>query len=413
MDWGSITTNALRAAFGLEACYYALAAIGLNVHFGYTGLLNFGQAGFLAVGAYGMGISVSYFGLPLWVGISIGLVSAVVFALLLGIPTLRLRADYLAIVTIASSEILRLVFRSDTFGTYTGGSGGVGGFAGEFYRVNPYDVGTYRLEAVYAGSIGWFDVVRLLVAAGIVALLVRRAMAARSAGGTADETVDDGTADDGTADERPGADVLGARELVLLGVAAVIAVVGLTPIAFNERVLWILTVGWGLVAFTSLLVFLLMRSPWGRVLKSIREDEDAARSLGKNVVSYKMQSLVFGGVIGALGGLVLAIGTQSIQPEQFGTPITFFAYAALILGGTARVFGPIVGSMIFWALLSLTENVLRQSLDQGYLPESLIGTSQVGQIRFMLVGVGLVLLMIFRPQGIFGNRREIDLDVRR
>ena len=86
MDWGAISTNALRATFGLEACYYALAAIGLNVHFGYTGLLNFGQAGFLAVGAYGMGISVTYFGVSLWLGILIGLLSAVVFALLLGIP---------------------------------------------------------------------------------------------------------------------------------------------------------------------------------------------------------------------------------------------------------------------------------------------------------------------------------------
>ena len=398
MDWGSITTNALRAAVGLEACYYALAAIGLNVHFGYTGLLNFGQAGFLAVGAYGMGITVTYFGLSLWVGIAIGMLSAVVFALLLGIPTLRLRADYLAIVTIASSEIVRLVFRSDTFGDYTGGSGGMSSFAGEFYRINPYATGVYRLEALTSGGLTAIDLIRLLLALAMVAVIAGRLLPGRVPWAKRVAGADD---------------VVGTRELVLLGIAAVLLVVGLTPIAFNERAMWILTVGWGLVAFTSLLVFLLMRSPWGRVLKSIREDEDAARSLGKNVVSYKMQSLVFGGVIGALGGLVLAIGTQSIQAENFGTPITFFAYAALILGGTARVFGPVVGSMIFWALLSLTENVLRQSLQAGYLPSELIGPSQVGQIRFMLVGLGLVVLMVFRPQGIFGNRREIDLDVRR
>ena len=398
MDWGAISTNALRATFGLEACYYALAAIGLNVHFGYTGLLNFGQAGFLAVGAYGMGISVTYFGVSLWLGILIGLLSAVVFALLLGIPTLRLRADYLAIVTIASSEILRLVFRSATFGDYTGGSGGLSAFAGDFYRVNPYSNGVYRLEAIYDGGIGPFDVVRLLLALVIVGVIAARLLPGRLPW---DRFV------------AGRSDVLGVRELVALGIAAVIAVVGLTPVAFNERVLWILTVGWGLVVVSSLVVFLLMRSPWGRVLKSIREDEDAARSLGKNVVSYKMQSLVFGGVIGALGGLVLVIGTQSVQAENFGTPITFFAYAALILGGTARVLGPVIGSMIFWTLLSLTENILRQSLREGYLPADLITGTQVGQIRFMLVGVGLVLLMVFRPQGIFGNRREIDLDVRR
>jgi len=149
------------------------------------------------------------------------------------------------------------------------------------------------------------------------------------------------------------------------------------------------------------------------VLKSIREDEDAARSLGKNVVSYKMQSLVFGGVIGALGGLVFVIGNQSIQPDNFGTPITFFAYAALILGGTARVFGPVVGSMIFWALLSFAENALQQGRAAGYISNDLLTSTQIGQLRFMLVGLGLMLLMVFRPQGIFGNRREIDLSVRR
>ena len=91
---------------------YALAAIGLNIHFGYTGLLNFGQAAFLAVAAYGLAITVATFGLPFWIGILVGFAGAVLLALLLGIPTLRLRADYLAIVTIAAAEIVRLIFRS-------------------------------------------------------------------------------------------------------------------------------------------------------------------------------------------------------------------------------------------------------------------------------------------------------------
>ena len=99
----------LQRVVGLDTVVFALAAIGLNVHFGYTGLLNFGQAAFMAVGAYGIGITVADFGLPLWVGVLVGLVGAVVLALLLGIPTLRLRADYLAIVTIAAAEIIRLL----------------------------------------------------------------------------------------------------------------------------------------------------------------------------------------------------------------------------------------------------------------------------------------------------------------
>ncbi len=112
MDWGAITGDALRALVGSEAVVFALAAIGLNVHFGYTGLLNFGQAAFLAVAAYGLATTVVTFGLPFWLGILVGFAGVVVLAVLLGVPTLRLRADYLAIVTIAASEIIRLIFRS-------------------------------------------------------------------------------------------------------------------------------------------------------------------------------------------------------------------------------------------------------------------------------------------------------------
>ena len=101
-----------------------------------------------------------------------------------------------------------------------------------------------------------------------------------------------------------------------------------------------------------------MRSPWGRVLKSIREDEDAARSLGKNVFSYKMQSLIIGGIIGALGGVVIAVGNRVAQPNDFSTALTFFAYTILILGGVARVKGPIIGAMIFWFLIAFVDNVL-------------------------------------------------------
>jgi branched-chain amino acid transport system permease protein len=179
---------------------------------------------------------------------------------------------------------------------------------------------------------------------------------------------------------------------------------------FNERQMWILTVGWALVALSCLVVFLLMRSPWGRVLKAIREDEDAVRSLGKNVYAYKMQSLIIGGVLGCLGGFIYGLGQNSIQPDIFGTDTTFFAYTVLILGGAARVGAPVVGAMLFWVLLSLTDNILNEAIDAGYI--SFINNTQVGQVRFMLVGLGLMLLMIFRPQGIFGDRREIALDAR-
>jgi branched-chain amino acid transport system permease protein len=330
MDWGLIVTNALRAGIGLDTVVFALAAIGLNVHFGYTGLLNFGQSAFLGVAGYGLAISVAHFGLPTLVGVVIGLLGAVVLALLLGIPTLRLRADYLAIVTIAAAEIIRLVFRSVTLSKYTGGSDGLGRFAQGFYSINPYSPGRY----------------------------------------------------------------------------------GFGRVSYNEREFWALTVGWLLVVLSCLLVFLLMRSPWGRVLKAIREDEDAVRSLGKNVYSYKLQSLVLGGVIGCLGGFVTAWGNAVVQPDFFGTETTFYTYTIVILGGAARVLGPVVGAALFWALLSLTENILIQAKGAGYISDTILTTFQIGQVRFMLVGLGLMLLMIFRPQGLFGDRREIALDAR-
>lgn len=330
MDWGLIFETTLRAAFTKDAYVYALAGIGLNIHFGYTGLLNFGQAAFVALGAYGAGVTVEYLDQSLFLGMFVGMLAAAIFALLLGVPTLRLRADYLAIVTIAAAESIRLILRSVTFTDVFGGSSGINDFAGAFYDMNPYSPGRY----------------------------------------------------------------------------------GFGPLEFRHTEIWPMTVGWSLVIITALFVFLLMRSPWGRVLKSIREDEDAARSLGKNVFAYKMQALVIGGVIGSLGGFMNAVATQSVQPDNFGTPLTFFILTALLLGGAARVIGPIVGSMLFWMLLVFTDTFLRQADRNDLIPESIMGGTQVGAVRFMLVGLLLALLIVFRPQGIFGDRREIELDAR-
>ncbi len=162
----------------------------------------------------------------------------------------------------------------------------------------------------------------------------------------------------------------------------------------------------------SLLVFSLMRSPWGRVLKAIREDEDAVRSLGKNVVGYKMQSLVLGGLFGALAGFIFSLANSSIQPDNYSTLLTFFAYTALILGGTGRVVGPVLGSVLFIGLFVFLENALVQAVNAGYIPSSIMNINQVGVVRGILVGVALMLLMIYRPQGLIGDRKELALDAR-
>jgi neutral amino acid transport system permease protein len=322
-----ILLDALRQSVSPTAAAYALLAIGLNLHFGFTGLLNFGQVGFMAVGAYGLAITVSVFGGPLLLGVAVGLLAAVVLALLLGIPTLRLRADYLAITTIAAGEIIRFLLRARGTEDTTGGVFGLRQFSGDFYAINPFD----------------------------------------------------------------GSDYLG-------------------PLQASSNRMWQMTVGWLLVVLATLLVWALMRSPWGRVLRSVREDEDAARSLGKNVFASKMQSLMLGGVIGALGGILFALSLQTVQPDTFLPQVTFYAFAILILGGTASTIGPIAGSVLFWFLIGAMQSALRRLGDAGSLPTALSGPS-VGAVTLTFVGLLIMLLMIFRPQGMFGNKRELQLDV--
>src|ERR671927_1431191 len=130
---------ALKAGLGYQAIFFCLLAIGINVQFGYAGLLNFGQIAFALLGGFGIAISVSQWGLPFWLGVVIGLAAAVVLALLLGLPTLRLRADYLAIATIAAAEGLRLAFRSVSATSITNGTRGLSGFNAEFVALAPWD----------------------------------------------------------------------------------------------------------------------------------------------------------------------------------------------------------------------------------------------------------------------------------
>jgi len=323
MDWGSILNNTLAGLLTPTILAFALAALGLAMHFGFAGLLNFGIAGFMAVGAYGYAISVLTFGLPWWAGMIMGVAASVVFALIMGIPTLRLRGDYLAIVTIAAAEILRLLFLTTAFEPVTGSADGLFGYnnSGGFADANPFPVGDY----------GW------------------------------------------------------------------------GPWTYNEQTLWMLVFGLIVLAVATFLLWALMRSPWGRVVKGIREDEDAVRALGKNVFAYKMQALIIGGIFGALGGIVLATSTN-VSPGVYVTSLTFFLWTALLLGGAATIFGPVLGSIIFWVLQSFLTNILPALAESGILPVSGI---QAATLRYVLVGIGLMLIVIYRPQGIFGDKREM------
>ncbi|MCR2785037.1 MULTISPECIES: branched-chain amino acid ABC transporter permease [unclassified Microbacterium] len=323
MDFMQILSNTLGQVLAPATLGYALAAIGLSVHFGFAGLLNMGVAGFMAIGAYGFAISILTFGLPWGVAAVIGLIAATLFAVVLGVPTLRLRGDYLAIVTIAAAEVLRLLFLTSAWRNVTGSADGLFNYQRGFRGANnPLPPGTY----------------------------------------------------------------------------------GFGPWTYTSDQWWVIIIGLVTVAVAVLTVWLLMRSPWGRVIKGIREDEDAVRALGKNVFSFKMQALIIGGIIIAAGGIITAMGSN-VNPNVYVTSQTFYIWTALLLGGAATVFGPVLGAVLFWMVRAFLSNLLPALVEIGWLP--FLSGEQSQMLVFVLVGVVLMLLVIFRPQGLLGNKKEL------
>ena len=152
-----IINGMLREAVAPQTAGVAIAVIGLNIHFGFTGLLNMGQAGFMLLGAYGFAISIDK-GIPMGLAVLIGIAAAVVFALILGMPTLKLRGDYLAIVTISAAEIIRYTGRLATLENFTGAAQGLPGSAssgGRSWRCRSFPgVGWSGIRSTSWGSRG-------------------------------------------------------------------------------------------------------------------------------------------------------------------------------------------------------------------------------------------------------------------
>ena len=322
----SIFASVLRSAIEPQTAAVAIAVIGLNIHFGFTGLLNIGQAGFMLLGAYGFAIAITR-DVPLLFAVLIGLAAAAAFALLLGFPTLKLRGDYLAIVTISAAEIIRYTGRLSQLTEWTGGSQGLPGsqYRDPFVNLSFFGDGTTTIGPFSyqnTGVNGW----------------------------------------------------------------------------------WIRFVAWVLVALCCILVYFLVRSPWGRLLRGIREDEEAMRSLGKNVFAVKMQALIIGGALGALGGILYVL-PSSVQADSMGRSLTFFIWTALLLGGAATIFGPVLGTILFFAV-----RILIRGITGAVVPPEILNTQQSDQFSWVVVGVILMLLVIFRPQGILGNKRELQFN---
>ena len=289
---------------------YGIFTLGLQLNTGFTGLLNFGQAGFMAIGAYTLGILVVDWGWSLWPAMAAGVVLAVAASLVVGVSSLRLRGDHFAIASIAFAEIVRYTLQNAQF---SGGNQGVIGFDGEW-----------------------------------------RGLAGR---------------------------VLGA----------------LTPLGLDRYTQLPLC----LVVWATFLVLLatmsaLQRTPWGRVLRGVREDEDATAALGKNVFAYKLQSLGIAAALAAVAGFFVALDITYLYPSVFDPTFTFFGYAMLVLGGFASYAGVAVGGVLFWSLLEGTR-----------LLDTALSAGQQAALRFVIVGLFLLLLSRLRPQGILGDRNEM------
>jgi len=323
-------------------CIYALLTIGLNVHFGFTGLINFGHVAFFAAGAYAAAIltmpppadvagSQYLFGfdLPMLAGYPVSLAVAAIaggfLALLIGLTSVRLSSHYLAIATFALAGVFEDLLVNEAWLTN----------------------GSFGLNSV----------------------------------------------------PKPGRDALGAE---LWGVSYLVVTVAL-------------------LLGTLLVVRRLTGSPFGRLLKGVRESEDAARMLGKDTTRAKLKSFVIGGAIAGLAGGIYAHFVGSVVTQQFIPEVTFTVWTAMLLGGAASNRGAILGALVlvtfrestrflstaYDALLDVLPTVGADALRAafGVLPSH---PSFIPSVRFAVVGLLLVLVVRYRPQGLVGDPREID-----
>ncbi len=275
---------------------YSILSISLNLAVGVTGLFNLGHAAFFGIGAYTSAL-LSMAGVPFWLALLAGVCMASLIALLIGLPTLRLVGDYLAVATMGLGEIARAVFKN------------------------------------------WVSVTR--------------------------------------------------GPMGLPGIPDA-SLFGFTFDSFVEFL--------GLSAVCLVIVYILMealiRSPFGRVLKGIREDEMAVQALGKNPFWFKMWSLAISAGIAGLAGSLFAHYMGFIDPSSFGMWITFFILLIIMLGGLGNNLGAVVGAVIFV--------VVREGLRFVGLPPSI-----AAPLQQLLFGVLLIVMTIFAPRGLIPERKAV------
>ncbi|MEH2456897.1 branched-chain amino acid ABC transporter permease [Nostoc sp.] len=366
----------------ISTALFALFALGLNLQWGFTGLINFGHIAFMTLGAYTT-VLLSLKGVPLLISAIAGAIVAALLGLIIGFATLRLREDYLAIVTIGTGELIRLVVNNQELpvgDTWISGAFGV-----QSYRILLSTEPNLFVRFVMIGL--------LTLLAAVTFLTLWRWIRITQISRTTDlgKTI---TSKQEFA-SRLGVGIVLAVLAVAIYISGVIGLYNYNPKAGLMLVLLLV------LAFVYWRLEILVRSPWGRILKAIREDEEIPKALGKNVFWYKLQSLMLGGAIAGIAGAFLAWQLGAIYPDNFQPQITFDTWIMVILGGSGNNVGTILGAVIFFAYDALTREVLPRIVP--------LDEARLGAFRIMVIGLILMVLMIWRPQGILGKKEELTL----
>lgn len=366
----------------ISTATFALFSLGLNLQWGFTGLINFGHIAFMTLGAYTT-VLLSLQGVPLLISALIGAVVAALLGLIIGLATLRLREDYLAIVTIGTGELIRLVVNNQELPV--GDSWVSGAFGVQSY---PIPLSTQPNLLFRLGMIG---LLTLLLGITIFSLWrwIRTAQKSR----VADSGYSVGNKQEFTSRLVVGG-ILGLLAIAIY-ISGVITLYNYIPKA-GLMLLSLLV-----LAFVFWRLEYLVRSPWGRILKAIREDEEIPKAVGKNVFWYKLQSLMLGGAIAGVAGAFFAWQISAIYPDNFQPQLTFDSWIMVILGGSGNNIGTILGAVIYFAYDAITREVLPQIIP--------LDTARLGAFRIMVIGLILMVLMIWRPQGILGKKEELTL----
>ncbi|AFY90376.1 MAG: hypothetical protein CLLPBCKN_007986 [Chroococcidiopsis cubana SAG 39.79] len=369
----------------VSTAIFALFSLGLNLQWGLTGLINFGLVAFMTLGAYTT-VLLSMYGVPLIVATLAGALVAALLGWLIGLSTLRLREDYLAIVTIGVSELIRLVVNNQdlpTPNTPTPGAFGLQGYPLPLTDFNPDTV----MKWIMVGLL-------TLVVVACYWKLWKWAIGSQKSKVKSQKSF--------VTRYLPLVfrAIVGIVATLLIFVPYAAGAIGLYNFTNYEKS-GLMLISVLVLAFVVWRLEVLARSPWGRVLKAIREDEEVARALGKNVFWYKLQALMLGGAIAGISGALYAWQQTSIYPNDFQPQTTFDAWIMVILGGAGNNFGTILGAVVFFAYDSATRFILPKIVP--------LDDVRLSAFRIMVIGLLLMILMIWRPQGILGKKEELTL----